>query len=77
MYDRKSCEAECVGADAGSGNGGTWKTFADRNGYIYGKCSGKIYGNGNERAGFPHIIAPPYYWGICSVLTKHFPEALP
>lgn len=22
---------------------------------------------------FPCIIAPPYYWGICSVLTKHFP----
>lgn len=26
-----------------------------------------------EEQGFPYIIAPPYYWGICSVLTKHFP----
>lgn len=26
-----------------------------------------------EEQGFPVIIAPPYYWGICSVLTKHFP----
>lgn len=26
-----------------------------------------------EMQGFPYIIAPPYYWGICSVLTKHFP----
>lgn len=26
-----------------------------------------------KEQGFPHIIAPPYYWGICSVLTKHFP----
>lgn len=26
-----------------------------------------------EEQDFPVIIAPPYYWGICSVLTKHFP----
>ena len=23
--------------------------------------------------GFPCVIAPPLYWGICSVLTRHFP----
>lgn len=26
-----------------------------------------------EERGFLYIIAPPYYWGICSVLTQHFP----